>query len=124
MNLCAPRIILVIVRLARRIILNDVQPPNFSWTDDEISCLYNYIGYFHAGEVRIKYAEDPMKDVPVRVDMRVVHQEKTIDLRKRLIKLNQAKPGQIDIEALKRRFDKLAHHTMGEFQNSDEVTED
>ena len=101
-------------RIARRVILNDVQPICDAWSKDELDYLYNAIAYFHAGEIRIKYAEEPSKDFPIKVDIRVT-KEKTFDLRRRLIHQRMARAGQVNVTALKDSFDRCAHHTHGNF---------
>ena len=111
--------------LARRIILNAVQPPRDTneWSKAELDGVFRNTFYQEIDHlVTIKYAEEPSKDIPIKADIRLTYypdsrnDKKVVDLAKRMINVGHAKKGDIKITPeLKKNFNLCAHGAYGEF---------
>ena len=106
-------------RLARRVILNGVQPQhhNYKWDENELSHMYESL-MKKRQTVYIKYDEEPLKDVPVKVTLKLKYrqendEEKFVDYAIRMIGADYATPGDIDTQGLKEWFKRPAHDTFG-----------
>ena len=105
--------------LANRVILDQIVPNKkdclpFEWDKSVLDNLHAYIVYSGNGfEIRMKYAEDPVDDLPIKVKM--IHVVKTrdektgkskvVDIGKRMVILGEAKETDFDSRIHKQIYD-------------------
>ena len=103
--------------LARRVVLNNVVPRNknaqpYQWERDVLDKLFNCIYYQNSKyEICMKYAEEPVDDLPIKVVMiqksmdERTGKNKVADIGKRMVILKEAMSAEFETRDFKERYD-------------------
>ena len=103
--------------LAKRVVLNNVVPRKenahpYQWEKDVLDNLFNCIYYQNTKyDIKIKYAEEPVYDLPIKVVMIQVSMDertgkkKSADIGKRMVILGEAMRAEFETRNFKERYD-------------------
>ena len=102
--------------LAKRVVLNNVVPRQenaqpFQWERDVLDTLFKCIYYENTKyDICIKYAEEPVDDLPIKVvmiqkSMERTGKKKSVDIGKRMVILEEAMSAEFETRNFKERYD-------------------
>ena len=103
--------------LAKRVVLNNVVPRKenaqpYQWERDVLDNLFNCIYYQYTKyDISIKYAEEPVDDLPIKVVMiqksmdERTGKKKIADIGKRMVILGEARSAEFETRNFKKHYD-------------------
>ena len=112
--------------LAKRVVLNNVVPRKenaqpYQWERDVLDNLFNCIYYDYQKnkyDICIKYAEEPVDDLPIKVVMiqksldERTGKKKSADIGKRMVILGEAMSAEFETRDFKEQYDTWGHTSV------------
>ena len=110
--------------LAKRVVLNNVVPTKenaqpHEWERDALDNLFNCIYYQKTKyEINIKYVEEPVDDLPIKVVMiqksldERTGKKKSADIGKRMVILGEAMSAEFETRDFKEQYDTWGHTSV------------